>query len=133
VPRSLTRLAAALFAVALAAGAARAGEAELAVRVGPVDALARGPGVEERLAEIRRRLQAAVRYPPSARRRGLEGTSLVEFEIDPAGLATAIALAGSSGHPILDRAARRSLVAAGVLPRVYGRLRVPVRFALEPE
>jgi TonB family protein len=98
-----------------------------------VDALAQGPSAAERLAEIRRRIQQAVVYPPSARRRGLEGTSRVEFEIDPAGLATGVELVGSSGHPILDRAARRCVRAAGVLPRVYGRLRVPVRFELEAE
>lgn len=100
------------------------------VDVVAVDAVPRGPSVAERLAEIRRRIQQALVYPPSARQRGLTGVSELEFVIGVDGRAADITLVGSSGHRILDRAAQRSVEAAGVLPRVYGRLSVPVRFDL---
>jgi len=104
------------------------------VRSVDVDAIPTGPSVEERLAEIRRRIQAAVEYPSRARRRGLEGVATVGFEIDRAdGRARGIELVASSGHPSLDQAAERSVVRAGFLPWVYGRLHVPVRFALDEE
>ncbi len=101
------------------------------VAVEVIDAVPRGPSVEDRLAEIRRRIQQALVYPASARQRGLTGVSELEFVIGVGGLAEDVRLVDSSGHPILDEAAQRSLQAAGVLPRVYGRLRVPVRFDLE--
>lgn len=101
------------------------------VAVDLIDAVVRGPSLEERLAEIRRRIQQALVYPASARRRGLAGVSELEFVIGVHGRAEQVRLVESSGHRILDRAARRSVAAAGVLPRVYGRLRVPVRFDLE--
>lgn len=96
-----------------------------------MDAMPRGPSVDERLAEIRRRIQAAVVYPPAARARRLEGVATVGFRIDPtSGLAQGIRVVGSSGHPSLDRAATQSVVRAGALPWVYGDLSVPVRFQL---
>jgi TonB family protein len=57
--------------------------------------------------------------------------SELEFVIGVDGRANDVELVASSGHRILDRAARRSLAAAGELPRVFGRLRVPVRFDLD--
>lgn len=111
------------------AQSARAGTEVVAVDV--VDAVPRGPSVDERLAEIRRRIQHALVYPPSARQRALSGLSELEFVVGVDGRAENVTLVGSSGHRILDRAAERAVVAAGVLPRVYGRLRVPVRFSLE--
>jgi len=102
------------------------------VVVDGVDAVEAGPTVEERLAEIRRRIQAAVRYPPGARRHGLEGVARVGFEIDRQdGRAREIRVVDSSGHPTLDRAAERGVGGAGTLPWVHGRLEVPVRFNLQ--
>lgn len=95
------------------------------------DAQPGGPGVEERLDEIRRRLAAVLEYPPIARRLELEGTAWLRFEIDRAGVAHAVELARSSGHDVLDRAALRTVARAGPLPWVYGRVEVPVRFALD--
>jgi protein TonB len=90
-----------------------------------------GPSVEERLEEIRRRLAAVVEYPPIARRLELEGTAWLRFEIDRAGVAHAVEVSRSSGHVVLDRAALRTVDRAGPLPWVYGRIEVPVRFALD--
>jgi cyclohexadienyl dehydratase len=90
-----------------------------------------GPSVAERLDEIRLRLQAAVAYPPIARRLALEGTAWLRFEIDRTGAPRAAEVSRSSGHAVLDRAALRALADAGPLPWVYGRIEVPVRFALD--
>src|SRR5690606_35504711 len=74
-----------------------------------IDAYPQGPGVAGRLEELRRRVQAALYYPPIARRLGLEGIAWVRFEIDREGTARDVDVARSSGHPILDRAARRTV------------------------
>ncbi len=127
------------FAAMLAAAAPRAladdagGSRVSVAAVQLLDALPDAPSVAERLDEIRRRIQAALVYPSAARRRGLEGVARVQFEIGVEGRADRIAVVRSSGHALLDRAARESVAAAGVLPRVYGRLQVPVQFALEDD
>jgi TonB family protein len=126
-PTALWALAAVLASPAVAGGPA-------GVRVAPVrfvDAAPRGPGVEERLAEIRRRIQGALEYPPVARWQRLEGEALVRFQVDAAGSARDVRLAHSSGRPSLDRAAERAVLAASPLPWVYGLLEVPVRFELD--
>jgi protein TonB len=97
----------------------------------PVDALPLAPRPEQRLDEIRRRVQAAVVYPTRARELGLEGTTRIQFEIGADGLAREVATVQSSGHALLDRAAERGALDAGRLPALYGRIRIPVRFELE--
>jgi TonB family protein len=97
---------------------------------GPVDAMPLGPSPRERLDEIRRRVQAAVAYPPRARELGLEGTTRIQFTIGADGLAREVATVESSGHALLDRAAERGAIDAGRLPPLYGRIRIPVRFEL---
>lgn len=95
-----------------------------------VDALPQGPSPQQRLIEIRRRVQAATTYPTRARELGLEGTARIQFEVGPDGLAQAVETVESSGHRLLDRAAEQGAVAAGRLPPLYGRIRIPVRFRL---
>ena len=97
------------------------------------DAAPRGPSVNERLAEIARRVQAVSQYPPLARERGVVGTSEVAFEVGSAGVPVRIETATTSGHPVLDRAARRAVEDAAPLPYVYGRVTVPVEFTLREE
>ena len=89
-----------------------------------------GPRLEDRLLLIRERIQAALVYPPLARLRRLEGVALVRFAIAADGRPRELAVAGSTGHAILDRAALAAVEAAAPLPWVYGRLEVPVRFEL---
>jgi protein TonB len=124
-------LAAALL-VLLAAQAASAQETGSAsqARAPAVDLAPTGPSVEARLAEIRRRIQAALEYPPIARWQDLQGDALVRFEIGAEGRAHGVRVVRSSGEPLLDAAAVRAVLAAGVLPRVYGPLEVPVSFEL---
>ena len=107
---------------------ARAADAVAAIAF--EDVLPGGPTVDARLEEIRRRLQAALVYPPIARRIGLEGTAWLRFEIDREGAARDVAVARSSGHAVLDRAARQTVDRAGRLPWVYGQIEVPIRFSL---
>ena len=95
------------------------------------DAVPRGPSVDERLAEIARRVQQASRYPPIARERGATGEALVAFEIGANGRAKHIELTETSGNGALDRAAVRAVAEAAPLPFVYGRILVPLRFTLE--
>ena len=96
-----------------------------------VDAVPSGPSVSERLEEIRRRIQQELAYPRLARLHRVEGKALVRFAIGRDGVAHDVAVSTSSGVPSLDRAAVRAVEAAAPLPWVYGRLEVPVGFALE--
>ena len=94
------------------------------------DALPPGPSLAERLEEIRRRVQEAVVYPPRARSRGITGVTRIRFEIAANGCASKIRTVETSGSTLLDHAAERGAVDAGELPRVYGRVEVPIRFEL---
>jgi TonB family protein len=121
----------ALLVVSLAGPAAAEGPAtQHEARAPAVDLAPSGPSVESRLAEIRRRIEAALEYPALARWQDHEGATLVRFEIGADGRAHDVRVARSSGEPLLDAAAARAVVAAGVLPRVYGPLEVPVSFEL---
>ncbi len=123
---ALLALRALLAAEAAADGPLRESEA----RAPAVDLAPTGPSVDSRLAEIRRRIQAALEYPPLARWQDLQGDALVRFEIGAEGRARDVRVVRSSGEPLLDAAAARAVLAAGVLPRVYGPLEVPVSFEL---
>jgi protein TonB len=98
-----------------------------------VDGASAPPSVQERIAWIRERLAEVLVYPKTAQKRGLEGVSRIQFVIGPDGRAREIRTVESSGHVVLDRAAEQSAIDAGQLPRVLGRLDVPVRFSLEDE
>jgi TonB family protein len=94
------------------------------------DALPPSPSLAERLAEIRRRVQEAVVYPPRARSNGITGVTRIRFEVAANGYASKIRTVETSGSNLLDRAAEQGAVDAGELPRVYGRVEVPIRFEL---
>jgi protein TonB len=88
------------------------------------------------LALMRQRLQESVRYPAAARRRGLTGSVHVEITVEPSGAITAVSLAASSNHTLLDEAALdavRSLRPVPFPPEVAPRslrVRLPVVFEL---
>ncbi len=74
-------------------------------------------------------------YPSRARRRKLEGTAVVEFELDDKGSVISTKLVESSGELILDKAAIRTLRSASPMPAppasVSGRkFPVPLSFRL---
>lgn len=89
-----------------------------------------GPTVQARLDEIRRRVQGVAAYPPIARARGQSGEARVEFQLADDGSPRGVHTVQSSGSTALDRAAERAVTEAAPLPWVYGRITVPVRFAL---
>jgi TonB family protein len=121
--------------LALAAGVAAANAAPEFVAANPqprfVDAGPRRVHARERLVEIQQRIQAALRYPPVPRSRGLEGTAVLRFDIEADGTPRDVVVHASSGLTSLDRAARAAVDDAAPLPWVYGRLEVPIVFALE--
>jgi TonB family protein len=132
----MRRLLLAALALACAAAAAGAEPALPPVDARPLpytDAVPAGPSVEERLAEIARRVQGVSRYPAIARERGASGEALVAFEIGPGGAPRGLELVQTSGSGALDRAALRAVAEAAPLPFVHGRIQVPVRFALDTE
>jgi len=88
------------------------------------------------LALVRRRIQESLRYPMTARRRGLSGSVHVEITVAPNGTIAAVSVVGSSSHPLLDEAAVDAVrrlppmpFPPGVTPRSL-RVRLPVVFEL---
>ena len=87
-------------------------------------------------ARLRARLKEVLRYPPVARRRGLEGTVHLDIDVEPSGAIGAVTVVSSSSHDVLDRAAvdavrsmSRVPFPSDVRPRPL-KVRLPVVFAL---
>lgn len=79
---------------------------------------------------------ARLHYPPIARRRGWQGTVVLQLRIEPDGLVSRLSVDASSGYPVLDRAAMECLRLASI-PQperwLHGRaveLLVPVEYRL---
>lgn len=85
-----------------------------------------GDGVAGLPAEYLSALHAAIerhkRYPPQARRRGLEGQVRVRFTVERDGSIRGVEVAGSSGHGLLDEAAADTLRRVRSLPPLPERL-----------
>jgi protein TonB len=88
------------------------------------------------LALLRRRVQEAVTYPETARRRSVVGTVHLEIALEPSGRISEVSLVRSSSHAVLDEAAmdgvralRRVPFPPDVRPRAL-RVRLPVVFEL---
>ena len=88
------------------------------------------------LTALRQRIQESVRYPSSARRRGLAGTVSVEILILANGTIGDVTLLESSTHQALDDAALETIRALPRMPLPPGlparalRVRVPVVFQM---
>lgn len=86
---------------------------------------------ERQLAQLHERLEASARrcYPSAARRFRLQGKAQVSFCLDGAGRLAKLSLIGSTGHALLDSAARDCVV-PGALPLQLAAecFSVPVRF-----
>lgn len=65
---------------------------------------------------VKRRIEAAKRYPLWASKRGFEGTALVQFEILCEGHCQDVKVVGSSGFKILDKAAMETINRASPFP-----------------
>jgi TonB family protein len=79
---------------------------------------------------IRGAIQRALIYPATARRRGIEGTVVAEFRINGEGLPEGLRISKSSGHRLLDKAARETILRAAPLPQVKGKIEIPITFRL---
>ncbi|GGF01326.1 TonB family protein [Stappia taiwanensis] len=67
---------------------------------------------------VRRKLGRSLRYPRSARRKGLTGEVTVGFTVQSSGAATGVRVVRSSGSTILDRAALETVGRAAPFPRI---------------
>jgi protein TonB len=87
-------------------------------------------------AKPRYRVNPAPEYPIASRRRREEGVVMVKVTVEPNGAPSAISIATSSGHPLLDAAALDAVrrwtfdpARAGGVP-VSSLVTVPLRFSL---
>ncbi|MFQ5846840.1 MAG: TonB family protein [Candidatus Methylomirabilales bacterium] len=82
---------------------------------------------------LRRRIERAKRYPPQARRWGMEGTAEVQFRIAGDGSVEGMMIVKSSGFPLLDQASLETIRRAAPLPVIPGTIRVPISYRLRDE
>jgi len=81
--------------------------------------------------------QTRPRYPDSARRQGIEGETLLRFQVLPTGRVTSVTVARSAGHPDLDRSAVEAVQTWLFEPARRGKeavavwVTLPVRFQLQ--
>ncbi|HMO64933.1 MAG TPA: energy transducer TonB [Verrucomicrobiota bacterium] len=77
-----------------------------------------------------RRLLGNWQYPYDARRRLLQGRVVVDIVVGPGGRVVEAEVVQSSGHAILDKAARDMVLKARLSSEYIGQLRVPFDFQL---
>ena len=83
------------------------------------------------------RLNPPPKYPGLARRRGHEGTVIMDVLVDPKGKVKELRLFQSSGYPVLDRAAVKSVRSWEFEPGRRGDeavemwVKIPIRFQLK--
>ena len=82
------------------------------------------------LGEVRRRIEAAKRYPQEALRQGIEGRVVVRFRVGAEGKVEAAAVHGSSGSQLLDKASLETVQRAAPFPPVRGWVHVPIAYSL---
>jgi len=75
-------------------------------------------------------LLANIHYPPQARRHGWQGVGEFQLAIVSQSIRN-ITMLASTGHDILDRAARRGLISVSTIPVPDGLYRLPVEFRLQ--
>lgn len=88
------------------------------------------------LGRFRQRIQEALYYPPTARRRGLGGTVQLEIDLLPTGKVASVVIRSSSSHEVLDEAALDTVRRLSPDPFPPGlpsrplRIRLPIVFEL---
>ena len=90
----------------------------------------RPPSVADLLAAVRRRIEAAKRYPDEARRDGIQGTVTVRFRLRVDGQVEAAEVARSSGSRMLDDASLDTIRRAAPFPPLKGWVQVPLAYTL---
>jgi protein TonB len=89
------------------------------------------------LGRLRQRVYEALRYPATARRRGLTGTVILELTVRPDGAIGRVVVVDSSSHAALDQAAVDSVRSLrpqpfpADLPSRTLHVRLPVVFELQ--
>lgn len=96
-----------------------------------------GDARNEYLEKLMKKIESARRYPPLARRRGLEGTASLKLTVSRSGGLDYLKLIASSGHSVLDSEAENTINRATPLPPVPSELNssgltliVPIKFKL---
>jgi len=114
-------------------------------RVKPVQLLQEGSGVEQTEAEIIGKAVPLVEknlppeYPGLARRRGWEGTVLLEVDVEPDGQVKTVRIQTSSSYSLLDNAALDAVQKWQFMPGTRNgrpaamKVLVPVHFVLKEE
>jgi protein TonB len=83
--------------------------------------------------QVRRKIVDNILYPAKARRRHIQGRTLVKILIDSKGELVTAEVAESSKHPILDRAALRAVKSASPFSKPPANsitLYIPITFKL---
>lgn len=68
--------------------------------------------------KVRSKLNRSFRYPPKAKREGLQGVAQVRFTVSSSGAASNISIARSAGSAILDQAALDTVRRASPFPKI---------------
>lgn len=103
----------------------------------PGRAAQRAPGAMRLCTPADYLRRSAIRYPDETRSRGWQGQVVLVVLLDADGRPTSVDVARSSGHGMLDEAARRAVEGWRFRPERVGgnavpsRVLVPVRFALD--
>ncbi|MFZ2196535.1 MAG: TonB family protein [Thermodesulfovibrionales bacterium] len=90
-----------------------------------------GPSGDTSLQKIRDAIESNLVYPYIARKKKIEGTALVEFRINQRGVPEDFKIVRSSGHSILDKAARETVVKASPFPVLKDTIEIPITFLLK--
>lgn len=113
------------------------GDAPVEVAPAPPPTRPTGPRVPDRRAHLLPDLCDEPGYPALSRSRGEEGRVVLLVDIGPDGVVTAVEVAVSSGHELLDGAAVKAVLLWRFEPAlldgraVSDRIRLPVRFELD--
>lgn len=118
------------------AGGGSGGPGKSGLGLGMTDTGAKVTGLQLGVARLRGGYQIKPRYPESARRQGIQGTSLLRLHVLADGAVGEVLVERSAGHPDLDRAAVRAVKKWRFEPARRGgqsvavRVMLPVRFEL---
>jgi protein TonB len=83
------------------------------------------------LRVIRDSIEKAKVYPPLARKRGIEGKTVIRFRIRPNGEVDEVKIVKGSGFEILDRISVETIRKSAPLPYVRDWIEIPLIFRLE--
>lgn len=87
-------------------------------------------GTSEILRQIRNRIERAKFYPLTAKRQKIEGSPVIEFQIDETGRVRDVTLKQTSGSEILDEAAKQTVTQAEPLPFYPDPIALSIHYAL---